>query len=113
MHPGYFAAMRTTLLAGRDFTVADNRQAPPVVLVNESLARRHWPGQDAVGKRIVTGGEGRRMTVVGVVRDVKQHDWHAAPDDELRPFGVTSDQVAPPSCVDSTLDSLKAQPALE
>lgn len=73
--PGYFGAMRIPLLAGRDFSLADHAGAAPVVILNETLARRLWPGESAVGKRISTGqpnGAPQWTTVVGVVRDAKQ-----------------------------------------
>lgn len=69
--PGYFALLGVPLLAGRDFTAADRAGAEPVVIVNESLARRFWPGQGAVGKRLDLGRTEAR--VVGVVGDVR-HD---------------------------------------
>jgi predicted permease len=72
--PGLFAACRVPLLAGRDFGRMDTVAAPPVVIVNRSLARRAWPGQDPLGKRLRlppgAAVEGWR-TVVGVVPDLK------------------------------------------
>jgi len=50
--PGLFAACRAPLLAGRDFGPMDTVAAPPVAIVNRSLARRAWPGQDPLGKRL-------------------------------------------------------------
>src|SRR5205085_7662799 len=50
--PDYFQTMGIRLLKGRNFTEQDKAGAPPVVIVNETLARKHWPGEDAVGKRI-------------------------------------------------------------
>jgi putative ABC transport system permease protein len=72
--PGMFAACRVPLLAGRDFGPMDTVAAPPVVIVNRSLARQAWPGQDPLGKRLRlppgAAAEGWR-TVVGVVPDLK------------------------------------------
>jgi putative ABC transport system permease protein len=72
--PGLFAACRVPLLAGRDFGPMDTVAAPPVAIVNRSLARQAWPGQDPLGKRLrLPPGatvEGWR-TVVGVVPDLK------------------------------------------
>jgi predicted permease len=65
---GYFKTMGIPLKAGRDFTAQDAAAREPVVVINESLARRFWPGQDAVG-RMVTQDNGRR--VIGVVGDVR------------------------------------------
>jgi putative ABC transport system permease protein len=84
--PGYFRTMQTPMIAGRDFTERDNLNAPRVVIVNQRLARKHWPDGDAVGRRIVCGRPGEGMvtlTVVGVTRDVKQADWQAVPSEEL------------------------------
>jgi predicted permease len=64
--PGYFRTIGVPLAAGREFTAADTAGAPPVVMVNEALARRYWPGQSAVGKRV---NRGPLLEVVGVVRD--------------------------------------------
>lgn len=75
--PGYFAAMGIRVLRGRDFTAADNAGAPGVVIVSESVARRVWPNEGAVGKRISMSdkpGPGDWLTVVGVVNDVVQDE---------------------------------------
>lgn len=69
--PGYFQTMGIQLIEGRLFTDADVEGAPPVLLVNEALARRFYPGESAVGKRIRPGFDGPWMTVVGVVADVR------------------------------------------
>jgi putative ABC transport system permease protein len=69
--PGYFTTMGTTLLSGRLFTDADREEAPPVVVINDTMAARYWPGQDALGRRFQMGGSGSRlplMTIVGIVR---------------------------------------------
>jgi putative ABC transport system permease protein len=72
----YFKAMGIPLLHGRPFDDSDRKDSPPVVLVNETLARRYWPDQDAVGRRMRTGSladPGPWLTVVGVVGDIKQY----------------------------------------
>jgi predicted permease len=70
--PQYFATMGTAVVAGREFTEQDDSNAPAVVLVNETMARRYWPGGDAVGRELRVGGRtGRVLRVVGVVRDGK------------------------------------------
>jgi len=63
MSPGYFSTVVTPILLGRDFSPRDKETAPQVVIVNESLARRAFPGQNPIGHRL---GE---ATVVGVVKD--------------------------------------------
>jgi putative ABC transport system permease protein len=67
----YFHAMGVPLLEGRFFTIADNLDAPPVVIVNQALAERYWPGANPVGQRI--SGDGHEWhTIVGVVANVRQ-----------------------------------------
>jgi len=65
---GYFKAMGIPLLAGRDFTEHDAANSEQVIIINNTLARKLWPGQDPIGK-MVTQDDGRR--VVGVVGDVR------------------------------------------
>jgi putative ABC transport system permease protein len=72
--PGYFATLGQGLIRGRDFTRADDAAAPPVCIISESFAKRHWAGQDPLGKRIKWGRlDGGRpwFTVVGVAADTK------------------------------------------
>jgi putative ABC transport system permease protein len=69
--PGYFRVMGTALLRGRLLTNADREDAPLVVVINDTMAERYWPGQDAIGKRFQMGGTGTTrppMTIVGIVR---------------------------------------------
>jgi len=73
--PGYFAALGIRILAGRDFTPADRAGAPGVVVVSETMARRVWPNESAVGRRISMQehpGPNDWLTVIGVVNDVVQ-----------------------------------------
>jgi macrolide transport system ATP-binding/permease protein len=67
----YFKTIGARLASGREFTTQDTTDAPRVVMINEATARRYWPGQDAVGKRIIRGG-GQFFEVVGVIRDSKE-----------------------------------------
>jgi putative ABC transport system permease protein len=72
----YFRTLGIRLLQGRDFTAADNQRGPRVVIVGRFLAKRMWPGQNAVGKRISFDeqpGPEDWLTVVGVAEDVKQN----------------------------------------
>jgi putative ABC transport system permease protein len=87
--PDYFRTMGILLRAGRDFTERDTPSAPAVVILNETLARRYWPSEDPVGKRVTLDDPRNRsqapqwLTVVGVVRDVKQDSWKDAPANEI------------------------------
>jgi predicted permease len=82
--PGYFETMSTALVRGRYFTERDNDTAPPVIIVDERLARRFWPDADPIGKRmyqptnpkdaLAVDERTRFVTVVGVVREVQLED---------------------------------------
>ena len=75
--PDYFAAMNTRLLAGRAFTWDDAVDKPPVIIIDETLARQAWPGRSAVGRQLQLGptGEANNMAeVVGVVEHERSHD---------------------------------------
>jgi putative ABC transport system permease protein len=79
----YFRAMNIPLRKGRTFSEQDKNNAPPVIIVNETFARRFFPGEDAIGKGIIPG-EGREVVtreIVGVVGDVR----HAGLDAETTP----------------------------
>jgi len=87
--PGYFHTMNIALLRGRDFSKNDNQNTQRVVVVNQFLAKRYWPEQDAVGKRISLGldpdGNPSRdwLTVVGVIQNVVRKDWNAPAAEEV------------------------------
>jgi predicted permease len=68
----YFRALRVPVVQGRAFTPQDRVGAPLVAMVNQAFARRYWPGQNAVGKRVgLRGDQGPFAEVVGVARDGK------------------------------------------
>jgi predicted permease len=77
--PNYFRTMRTSLVAGRDFTEQDGEKSQPVVIVNQEFVDRYWPGQDAIGKRISVV-YGPWSTVVGVARNGKYIRLVSAPE---------------------------------
>ncbi len=94
--PDYFRALGIRLLQGRGFTAADNDKAPRVAIINETMARRYWPGENPIGKRAALDIEAMRFhpdrapdfdlalglrEIVGVVADVK----HAGPAGETVP----------------------------
>ena len=73
--PGYFQALGLALRQGRAFNERDDERATPVAVVNETMARQFWQGEDALGKRFKVGpveGANPWITVVGVVADVRQ-----------------------------------------
>ncbi|HVG21441.1 MAG TPA: ABC transporter permease [Blastocatellia bacterium] len=73
--PNFLATMGIPFLRGRDFGIQDNDQSPGAIIISESMARRLWPGDDPIGKRISAGRDqnGNRIwsQIVGVVGDVK------------------------------------------
>jgi predicted permease len=71
--PGYFETIGVRMAAGRAFSEADREGAPRVVIVNETMAKRFWPGQSAVGKRFHFFGD-PPVEVVGVARDAKYNN---------------------------------------
>ncbi len=78
--PDYFRAMQIPLKSGRTLTIQDLPQ--PVVMINESMARRFWPTRDPVGVKFITGSFGPKptwSTIVGVVGDVKQFGLDSEP----------------------------------
>jgi hypothetical protein len=107
--PGYFSTVGQPVIEGRDFNAADDGRNP-VVIVNQALAAREWPGQSAIGHRIHTGEIKPKpaaapsspasavastshaalhkdaitwATVIGVVGDVRTHDLASAPRPDL------------------------------
>ena len=70
--PGYFTTSRIQMLAGRDFTEADGFGKPAVVIVSEGTAKRFWPNEDPIGKRLTLTMMTKEVAeVVGVVREIK------------------------------------------
>ena len=83
VRPDYFRTMGATLLKGRDFTAHDDDTAQPVVIVNEPFARRNWPNEDPLGKRIRVSDDEELREIVGVVKALKQDQWTAEPNLEV------------------------------
>ena len=69
----YFSTMRMPIREGRAFTIADREDSSPVAIVSESMARKFWPGEDPIGRK-VRAKNGPWLTIVGVCGDVI-HDW--------------------------------------
>jgi len=80
--PNYFRALGVPVLKGREFTHQDSLGAPAVIVINDAMAHKFWPDEDAVGRAIRLGGmDGPRLTIVGVVGDVH----HTGLDEPARP----------------------------
>jgi predicted permease len=69
--PGYFQLIGMPLTGGRDFSAADNTEAPDAIIVNQAFAGLYWPNQEPVGKRVILEEGDSPAEVVGVVRDAK------------------------------------------
>ena len=69
--PGYLETLGVPLLRGRDFANADTTGAPLVVIINETMAQRFWPGEDAIGKRFKFFGDEQFTTVIGIAKNSK------------------------------------------
>ncbi|HEX6904341.1 MAG TPA: ABC transporter permease [Thermoanaerobaculia bacterium] len=85
--PGYFETMEIPILRGRGFTSADHERAPEVVIVEEGLARRLWPDENPLGKRLKLNAplpaQGGWRTVVGVTGHVRQNGLASSQGDQL------------------------------
>ncbi len=105
INPDYFRAMGVRLVKGRFFTEADNEMAPSVVIINQAMARKYWPGEDTIGRRIrITQRVYGWSEIVGIVGDVHEVGldkpakpmmfvpYHRAPRPVMGLFVHTSDQ---------------------
>ncbi|HEY4283414.1 MAG TPA: ABC transporter permease [Chthoniobacterales bacterium] len=82
----YFRAIGTPLLKGRFFTDSDNADAPPVIIINQAFAKKFWPSEEAVGKRIVMGGMSKNptwITIVGIVGNIRHLGLDIEPKPEM------------------------------
>lgn len=75
--PGYLATMGIPLVAGREFTIADNETAPPVAVVSQAMAAQYWRGEDPVGRRLQV--KGKWIQVVGIAKDSKYRSLMETP----------------------------------
>ena len=76
--PDFFKALGIRFISGRTFAASDRRNSPPVVIINETFARQFFPGREALGMTVYEGSD--ELTVIGVVRDVKQTTLMDAPE---------------------------------
>src|SRR5688572_28782358 len=80
--PRYFSTLGIPLRAGRDFDERDDPRVPHVVIINETFARRHFPGENPIGRTLVTGMVQRPSQVVGVVADIHSEQLNTPPEPE-------------------------------
>jgi predicted permease len=76
--PNYFSLMEIPILSGRGLTDRDGPRGPLVCVVNETMARRFWPGENPVGHLLDMWGQ--KLTIVGVARDIKYHSMNEGPE---------------------------------
>jgi len=107
---GYFSLMGIPITAGRDFTRDDNRTAPAVVIVDQTLANRYWQGEDPIGRRVKIWG--RVYTVIGVAKNSK-HQFVNEPQEPMiyRSFFQNPDE--PTLMVQTVGDPNAIAPAVE
>lgn len=78
--PKYFTTLGIRLRAGRDFDERDSARVPHVVIINETFAARHFPGEDPIGRTLITGMGQLPSQIVGVVADVRSSGLNTAPE---------------------------------
>jgi putative ABC transport system permease protein len=110
----YFGAMSIPILRGRSFTEADTRAAPPVVIINDAMAKHFWPGRDPIGERIKVGNASRNelATIVGVVGNVRFSSPSVPAGDEIYRPNSQQGLVLMHFVVRSTRDSRSLIPAV-
>lgn len=112
--PQFFETMEIHDRQGRFFTSADFRDTPNVVVINETLAKRYWPGKNPIGEHIrrrIVGGESPPAEIVGVVNDFVQYskDLPARPE-MLSPTREMQEMTV---IIKTTVDPMQLAPALE
>ena len=110
--PGYFETIGIPILRGRGFTHADSESAPPVVVINESMARAYWGQEDPVGKRLRFAG--RLRPIVGVVGNVRHQGLDGEAKAELyAPFTqIANPETRPTIVVRTALDPVAVMAGL-
>lgn len=80
---GYFGTLRQPIVAGRGFTEHDDRNTPPVAVINQTMAKHRWPNEDPVGRRVGFDNGKTWVKIVGVVGDVKEYGLDRKVADEI------------------------------
>jgi putative ABC transport system permease protein len=89
--PEYFSAMGIPVLKGRGFSDRDTPDSAKVLVISDTFARRYWPNEDPIGKRVTIGVNKSVCEIVGIVGDVKQSDLDERPKPEMyTPFPQTA-----------------------
>jgi predicted permease len=107
----YFRAMGIPLMEGRYFSRQDGPDTPPVVIINQMAAKRYWPGEDPIGKRLKgfdpRGHNDEWVTVVGLVADMRSHGLERAPMAEIYEVQAQSGEATPNVVVRTSSDPLQ------
>jgi predicted permease len=77
--PNYYETMGIQMAQGRGFTDQDRQGAPRVVVINEALAQRLFPGENALGQKLLTRTDGPPLEIIGITRDIKHHELTEIP----------------------------------
>jgi len=106
----YFRTLGIPVLRGRSFDARDVQKAPEVAVVSDTLAKRYWPGEDPIGRRISFGtdekGETSWTTIVGIAADVRQRGLHTEPRAEIYVSSMQSPSRYASLIVRSSLDAV-------
>ena len=87
--PSYFRTMGIALVRGREFTQADQQSHADVMVINEAMARKFWPGADPIGQRVIHMDEQHSREIIGIVGDIKSFGLDAeAPPEMYAPYGA-------------------------
>lgn len=86
----YFRAMGITLIRGRPFTRMDVEGAAPILIINQTMARRLWPDEDPIGRRMTVASETAPREIIGVVSDIRNWGLEQEPQMEIYQPGLSS-----------------------
>ncbi|HKS07240.1 MAG TPA: ADOP family duplicated permease [Gemmatimonadaceae bacterium] len=103
--PDYFSTFGLSVVRGRAINDSDRAGSEPVIVISEGLARRYWPNQDPIGKRLVMGRTLRALTVVGVVPDTRYRDLREAMPSVYFPLAQSFFPFAPTTLAIRTRDA--------
>jgi predicted permease len=106
--PGYLEALGVPLLAGRALQADDDERTDPVILISESAAQLYWPGENPIGRRLMSGGGQRWLTVVGIVGDLRE----AGLDQQPHPHTYTPIAQVPEASLGENVIGLFRSPSV-
>ena len=108
--PGYLRAVGTPVLRGRDFRESDDASAPPVTIINSTMAKKYWPNADPIGKQVGPGSlKYPAATVIGIAADVKHLSLREDPQPEM--YVLYTQKVYPSLLVMNAVVEARVEPA--